>query len=344
MPLPQTQLEAEETSRFDAATLKKVVQLAERLQAREDETVSQADLETIGAEVGLRPESIRAAVREIQAKNAPKPRVRRRNSTDKAIVAAFWSAGWILPFLLFWAADALRIGSAPSGFAFLTGIAAYVGGGIILTGVMGQEEHDPNAPPTREMHFQRLALLHEFARLQALQTGAPSATRQVAFLRVEASVPEEIHAAANLRGEALSFRRIQEWVERVVRENGGEPHGTASEGLLAIFRDDAAAVRTAHALQEGVARFNTERNQAGAPLVLRCGLRAGEATTTGDVWDLAGHPLARSARELQQAAAPGDVVVGPELAAVALTELGPIAPLSEPVAGEQAFSWLAAQR
>jgi hypothetical protein len=276
----------------------------------------------------------------MQAQNVPKPKGRRRNSTDKAIVAATWSAGWILPFLALGAAGALHLGEFASGLAFLTGIAAYVGGGIIVTGVMGHEEASSHAGPPPDVRFHRTALLSEFARLQEDGTRA---ARRVAFLRVEASVPAEIHEAAKLHGETLSFRRIQEWVERTVREHGGEPHGTASEGLLALFRDDASAVRAARALQDGVGRFNAERNQAGSPLVLRCGLRAGDVAPPVDVWDLAGHPLAQSARELQQVATPGDVVVGPELAAVALTELGPIAPLPEPITGERVFSWRAAQ-
>ena len=340
MPQQQTQLATEEAARFDAATLKKVVQLAERLQAREDESVSQVDLEAIGAEVGLRPASIRAAVREIQAQNAPKPRGRRRNSTDKAIVAAVWSAGWITPFITFGAATALHWPSELAGLAFLAGIAAYVAGGIIVTGVMGAEEQDPNAPPNPETYFQRAALLNEFARLQS---GGIQSTRRVAFLRVEASVPELSQYGIHTRGEQPSLRRVQEWVERIVREQGGKPHGTVSEGLLAIFDDDAAAVGVARMLQEG-ARSNTAQNAGDPPLILRCGLRSGEVTTSGDVWELAGHPLARSARELQQAAAPGDIVVGPELAAAALTELGPVSPLPKPIAEVRAFSWLEGRR
>jgi hypothetical protein len=45
------------------------------------------------------------------------------------------------------------------------------------------------------------------------------------------------------------------------------------------------------------------------------------------------------AAALQKQAAPGDIVVGEELADVALAELGSLSRLPEPVAGSPAFSW-----
>jgi hypothetical protein len=343
MSLQQTQVETEETARFDAATLKKVVQLAERLQAREDETVSQADLETIGAEVGLRPESIRAAVRELQTQQAqqskPKPH-RRRNATDRAIVAAFWSAGWVLPFLGMGGAYGMHLGPLAAGIAFLSGIAAYVGGGIVLTGVMGTPEGSSNDPLQAAAHFQRAALINQFAQLQAAGVGSPTHS---AFLSIEVVGAAEIGRAAQARGEVDPFRAFRSWVDWVVSEQGGQLHSGPDNELVGVFPEDAAAVRAARKLQDGIARFNTESNQLGYPLALRCGLRAGPSSP-GGASDFSRRSLATAARELQRCAVPGDVVVGPELAAAALTELGPMAPLPQPIAGERAFSWLAARR
>ena len=45
------------------------------------------------------------------------------------------------------------------------------------------------------------------------------------------------------------------------------------------------------------------------------------------------------AAALQKRAAPGGILVSGEVAAAALMELGPLAPLAEPIGGEPAFEW-----
>ena len=50
-----------------------------------------------------------------------------------------------------------------------------------------------------------------------------------------------------------------------------------------------------------------------------------------------------TAAALQKRAEPGDILVSAEVTAAALTELGGVAALPEPVAGTSAFSWRAAQ-
>jgi hypothetical protein len=50
-------------------------------------------------------------------------------------------------------------------------------------------------------------------------------------------------------------------------------------------------------------------------------------------------PVIDRAAVLQKHAEPGDILVGGEVTAAALVELGGLAPLPEPVAGETAFSW-----
>jgi hypothetical protein len=53
-------------------------------------------------------------------------------------------------------------------------------------------------------------------------------------------------------------------------------------------------------------------------------------------------PVLDRAATLQKRAEPGDIVVGSEVAAAALVELGGVAALPELVNGERAFSWKAA--
>jgi class 3 adenylate cyclase len=62
--MPLKQIEGEEP-RYDAATLKKVATLAERLQQESRESLTAGEIERIGCEVGLQPAFVRAALAQV---------------------------------------------------------------------------------------------------------------------------------------------------------------------------------------------------------------------------------------------------------------------------------------
>lgn len=64
--MPLKQIDSEEP-RYDAATLKKVATLAERLQQESRETLTAGEIERIGSEVGLQPAFVRAALAQVAA-------------------------------------------------------------------------------------------------------------------------------------------------------------------------------------------------------------------------------------------------------------------------------------
>ena len=76
MQLRQTHAEPTRNShhtepRYDMAELAKVTALAQRLQARHGDTLTAAEIESIGVEVGLRPEFVRDAIRQVCAPCTP---------------------------------------------------------------------------------------------------------------------------------------------------------------------------------------------------------------------------------------------------------------------------------
>lgn len=141
-----------------------------------------------------------------------------------------------------------------------------------------------------------------------------------------------------------SFGQFHRWIEEVVTSLGGQVHSAAGDGIMCAFLDDAAAVRTARRIQEGIADFNAERNRLSTSFQVRCGLSAGEVALEpgGSLGRINSVVLDRAAL-LQKRATPGDIVVSGELAQAALLELGPVAPLPDARPGEAVFSWQAAR-
>jgi class 3 adenylate cyclase len=170
-------------------------------------------------------------------------------------------------------------------------------------------------------------------------------TRRRCFLSIEAAGAREMRSDASEAAAAYSFGQFQDWVEELVRKAGGQRHGTVDAGLLAIFPADASAVSVARQLQEGMSRFNAERNRLSAPFRLRCGITAG--LVAGDAErpeDALQSALIERAVELQRQAEPGDILVSAELVAAALLELGALAPLAREAGAAPVFSWRAGLR
>jgi class 3 adenylate cyclase len=144
------------------------------------------------------------------------------------------------------------------------------------------------------------------------------------------------------REDNTAGERRRSWVEGTVRANGGEMQSAAGDGVMCVFPAEAGAVRAARQLQEGIPPFNGEQNRLPVPFRIRFGVSAGEVAIDAGV--PLGHlhsPVIDRAAALQKRAQPGDILVGSEVTAAALLELGSVAPFPEPVAGEPAFSWRA---
>src|SRR5690242_19348164 len=90
-----------EEPRYDAVTLRKVARLAQRLQDRQQETLTAREMESIGAEVGLDPTFMRRALAQLTAPPSspppPKQHLIEPELADK-IATLWWAVGWsIIP-------------------------------------------------------------------------------------------------------------------------------------------------------------------------------------------------------------------------------------------------------
>ena len=112
--------------------------------------------------------------------------------------------------------------------------------------------------------------------------------------------------------------------------------------MMCVFRDEPSAIRAAREIQTSIEGFNAGRNRLSTPFRVRCGITAGAvALEPGVPLGHVNSPILDRAATLQKKADPGDIVVGSEVAAAALVELGGVSALPELVNGERAFSWRA---
>ena len=338
MPL---QHQSTEESRYDAETLRKVTALAERLQRERQETLTAQQMEDIGAEVGLEAPFIRQALESVTAEpeslevqTAPNVTMR------KAIAAAWWAAGWTLPLMLLMMGSSLLSNKAGTLIGFFFGWAVYIAGGIILSGLV-REAKATNAHVGENVPHSRADLIHALSALQA-RTGGPVQHRVV--LSVAVASIHAVHTGDANDAVEQSYSEFRKWAEEISRAYGGQLLGAAGDGMAFMFPEEVAALRAARALQTGIPRFNVELNRLSQPFRLRCGLSAGQiGTVTGALHGPMHGPLVDRAAHLLQSAGPGDIVVGAELAAAGLVELGGLAPISAP-GSDPVFSWQAAQR
>jgi hypothetical protein len=118
-------------TRFDATAMQRVMRIATELQGREKETFSRVDLERIGAEIGLGPDLVHRAIRQLEAE-----RVARQHAAEAASLKRLrfglrlwlW-VGWLIPPLLSALGTSLR-SDLLMNLCFLVGLAVYIGGGI----------------------------------------------------------------------------------------------------------------------------------------------------------------------------------------------------------------------
>jgi class 3 adenylate cyclase len=217
----------------------------------------------------------------------------------------------------------------------------YVIGGGLLAGLLGwqgarlREQSLPAAPTRPTVSRQDLSGL-----LFALQSQLEGEKRHRAFLSMDVVGSSAMKREAPGLAVEHSFGQCREWVAQAVHHHGGEMHSATGHGVMAIFPTDASAVRAARQLLEELPRFNQEQNRLPTPFQLRCGISAGDiAIEEGTPLGHLHSPVIDRAAALQKQAEPGSLVVSGEVAAAALVELGNLASLPEPVAGEPAFVW-----
>jgi class 3 adenylate cyclase len=115
------------------------------------------------------------------------------------------------------------------------------------------------------------------------------------------------------------MERYFEFAQRVITRHGGTVDKFIGDAVVAVFgvpiihEDDALrAVRAAADLRAELPGLNSElRRDYDATLQLRTGVNTGEAVTAADEWLAVGDAVNVAAR-LEQAAAPGEILLGPE--------------------------------
>jgi class 3 adenylate cyclase len=320
-------------ARYEPETAGKIAALATRLQSKHQETLTASEIEAIGAEVGLKPGFVQQALQYLNERKAPAAPGGVRTLSPRtlgAIAVAWWAAAWAIPVTLLFI-GLFTVGVPSMFIIFFPGVAAYLGVGLMLSHLAdhGGEKGSGKLP--------RAQLLE---RLFALQAELEVQKQHRAFLSVDVVDSSGMKRQGTDLAVEYSFGQFRQWVEEVVRAEGGEMQSAAGDGVMCVLATNAGAVRAARRLQEVLAQFNAARNRLSTPFRIRCGVSAG-AVAIEEGMPL-GHlqsPVIDRAAALQKQAAPGDILVGEELADVALAELGSLSRLPEPVAGAPAFSW-----
>ncbi len=184
------------------------------------------------------------------------------------------------------------------------------------------------------------AALHRRTQPAQATQSAQTTNRQVAttgvvqgrrtYLSIDVAALMELRQSATLAAVDYSFGQLRAWIEEMVRAGGGDLQAGLEGSLLASFSTDAQALQTARRVQQELPKFNQTLNRLPMPFRLRCGISAGTAGNRAVI---------ERSHELLKAAAGGEINIGDEVAAAALTELGTLTPLSDAGVGELAFVW-----
>ncbi len=167
-------------------------------------------------------------------------------------------------------------------------------------------------------------------------TAVPEQLKTITVLFADVTGSTEL--GERLDPEALRrvMERYFEFAQRVITRHGGTVEKFIGDAVVAVFgvpvvhEDDALrAVRAAADLRAGLPGLNSELTRDhDATVQLRTGVNTGEAVTAIDDWLAVGDAVNIAAR-LEQAAAPGEILLGPDTAglvrdAVALEPLEPM--------------------
>jgi class 3 adenylate cyclase/predicted ATPase len=181
--------------------------------------------------------------------------------------------------------------------------------------------------PSDELRRLERAILEQDAHLEAPRATPPPAPPTAAPVRkvvtvLFADVAGHTRLAATLDPEALRnvMRRFFDAMSAVVRRHEGTLEKFSGDDLMAVFgvpvvhEDDALrAVRAATEMRSALAELGDAlQREHGVRLVMRIGINSGEviAGRPGDEPLVTGEAV-NVGKRLQQAAAPGEIVLGP---------------------------------
>lgn len=172
--------------------------------------------------------------------------------------------------------------TAPAGFLSAGFLIAFLAGGAILGGSAKRiVSKNLTTVGIQDKNVERQELLRQLVELQdKLRSGEQS----LAFLSIDVVGSTRMKELADALAVEFTFNEYHQYVENVVRRNGGQVHSTAGDGITAAFERPDQAFRAARALQSGLIELNTHRNKIGTPIKLRIGLHHGTVVApTGDV-------------------------------------------------------------
>ncbi len=196
----------------------------------------------------------------------------------------------------------------------------------------GQAMHlTPGAYAHAYLPYQNQAAANPARQTAPGTTHAAQSVRR-AYLSVDVADLDSLRQSATLAAVDYSFGQLRAWTEAIVHICGGSVHHDANVGLLASFPTDAQAARAARLMQERVGEFNHALNRLPVPFRLRCGLSAGESAS------VVNNAVRERSQSLLRTARAGDTLVGSEMGAAILSEMGPVAPASS-VGVADAFVW-----
>ncbi len=344
------------SDRLKPDILRKVVDLASRLEAEEKDNLTVDEIEAIGRAVGIEPVFIHRALRQI----GKEPALSKKGLSyrmKKAISGAWWASGWTLPFILV----LINLPLLSSGVGFFLGWGIYLAGGILLTEWAKMARSEEVAPGKMVSDFASTELVGEvvlggtgtgrrgrsvlYSRTELLQVlfalrkSLEAQKERKAFLSVDVVGSSEMKRGAPELDAEYSFIRFLDWVEEVVRRFGGVIHNAAGDGVIALFEDDGAAVDAAISLQKEITQFNKVHNRLPTAFRIRCGVSAGvvpvdETLPMGKIVS----PVIDRAAELRKLAEPGEVIIDGTVQSGALAHLSQIRPMVTPD-GSPAFRW-----
>jgi class 3 adenylate cyclase/tetratricopeptide (TPR) repeat protein len=175
------------------------------------------------------------------------------------------------------------------------------------------------------------------ATLLTVATAVPEQLKTITVLFADVTGSTEL--GERLDPEALRrvMERYFEFAQRVISRHGGTVEKFIGDAVVAVFgvpvvhEDDALrAVRAAADLRAELPGLNSELNRDyDATVQLRTGVNTGEAVTAIDDWLAVGDAVNIAAR-LEQAAAPGEILLGPDTAGLVrdAVELEPLSPMT----------------
>jgi hypothetical protein len=320
-----------EAPRYDAETLRKVTALAHELQESDRERLTAEQIEGIGEEIGLGRAFVRQALRQLTQDPPGVPGVRNWGLGVPA-PARVWSA---------WAIWSLIIGLLALRVPDAAALAALAWAPVAALSAWLSRRTGGRRGDTTASERSSSPLLE---MLIAVQRQVDEQEHRRTFLSIDVVGAAQMRRDSSASLTDVSCAALERWIEEVVRHCGGECTGTPDTGLVCVFPVDAGAVSAARQLQEGIGRFNSDRNRLSAPFRLRCGLTTGLVPADAAAGDTLRAAFVERAVEVRSRAEPGDIVVTADLAAAALVELGTLAPLTREAGAAPLFSWRAGWR